>query len=91
MRNILSAYGTVSDKTPGEPTQVYVDDTVIGPVETETLDGVVQVYNTDNTIVSNLANTEENEEDTIKNDADLINTILGTDDEEILNNILEEE
>ena len=35
----------ISFKTPGEPVQVYVDDTVIEPVETELLDGVVQVYN----------------------------------------------
>lgn len=35
----------VSFKTPGEPVQVYVDDTVIEPVETELLDGVVQIYN----------------------------------------------
>lgn len=35
----------ISFKTPGESVQVYVDDTVIEPVETELLDGVVQVYN----------------------------------------------
>lgn len=35
----------VKDITPGEPVQAYVDDTKIEPVETELLDGVVQIYN----------------------------------------------
>ena len=34
-----------TDKTPGEPVEVYQDSSIIGPTETQILDGVVQMYN----------------------------------------------
>lgn len=46
-QQILASGGDskVSFKTPGEPVQVYADSNKIGPVETQILDGVVQLYN----------------------------------------------
>lgn len=44
----ITASGSDSEitfKTPGEPVQVYVDSNKIGPVETQVLDGMVQLYN----------------------------------------------
>lgn len=35
----------ITFKTPGEPVQVYVNGDEIGPVETQVLDGIVQLYN----------------------------------------------
>lgn len=35
----------ITFKTPGEPVQVYVNGDEIGPVETQVLDGMVQLYN----------------------------------------------
>ena len=37
--------GGITFETPGEPVQVYVDNTVIAPEETEVKDGLVQIYN----------------------------------------------
>lgn len=44
----ITASGSDSEitfKTPGEPVQVYVNGDEIGPVETQVLDGMVQLYN----------------------------------------------
>lgn len=44
----ITASGSDSEitfKTPGEPVQVYVNGDEIGPVETQVLDGIVQLYN----------------------------------------------